>query len=98
MADTPLIPPNVFNLLHLVEFGARMAGDTPDSDALQKLEPTLEAAARGLHMAWPAIAATLALIQSHIGKGASPTAAVETARDHVTAAVVISDPQQDGGR
>lgn len=95
-AAAPLIPPSVFSLLHLVEFGARMAGDAPDSDALKKLEPTLEAAARGLQMAWPAIAATLALIETHVHKGAAPAAAVDTARDHIAAAPAAD--QQDGGR
>lgn len=96
MTDAPLIPPRIFSLLHLIEFGARMAGDQSDSDALAKLEPKLEAAARGLRMVWPAIADTLTLIESHMSKGAAPTVAVNTARDHIQAAPVFD--QQDGGR
>lgn len=95
----PLIPGSVYTLLHLVEFGARMGGDSPDAEALKKIEPTLEAAARGVQMLWPAIAATIALIEAHIKKGAAPDEAVGLSRDHIQAApVVMLDPQQDAGR
>ncbi len=86
MTAAQIIPPKVFTLLHLVEFGTRMAGDQADSDALAKLEPMLETAARGLMMAYPAFADVIALIESHMSKGVPAATAVDAARDHIQAA------------